>query len=215
MSKRKSNRKSRSRKKSRRRLKLRQRRLTLPVMVAIVRSLIWRQIPSLSEVVRVLAREGLLWLGPMTVSKQAVSARLAALPVQLWEQLYDQVIGQINHHREKEPAARPSPAQPRWQQQLHQEFSQMVMADAWTLEEPMRKSQENKEARCLVAGKLMMLVSAFDHVPLKAWYTTDVHANERRWADDLVAALPVNGLMICDLGFFSFPLFDDFTEQEK
>jgi hypothetical protein len=92
---------------------------------------------------------------------------LAALPVQLWEQLYDQVIGQINHHREKEPAARPSPAQPRWQQ-LHQEFSQMVVADAWTLEELMRKSQENKEARCLVAGKLMMLAKLTLVRPLSA-----------------------------------------------
>lgn len=198
-----------------RKLKLRERLLSLPVMVAIVLSLVWRQIPSLSEVVRVLAREGLLWLSPMKVSKQAVSARFEALPATLWEQMLNQVIQQINQQRRDSQAASSSLAQPQYQPQLQQRFSQLALADASTLEELMRKSQENKEASRLVAGKMMMLVSAFDHVPLQAWYTTEVHANERRWADELLAALPVNGLMIFDLGFFSFPLFDDFTEQEK
>jgi len=198
-----------------RQLKLRERRLTLPVMVAIVLSLIWRQIPSLSEVVRVLTREGRLWWGPMKVSKQAVSARFEALPARLWEQMVDQVIQQINHQRRPDQAATPSLAQPLWQPSLQQQFSQVAMADASTLEELMRQSQENKEVTSLVAGKMMLLVSAFDHVPLPAWYTIGGQANERRWADELVAARPVNGLMIFDLGFFSFPLFDQFTEPEK
>ena len=45
--------------------KLRERILTLPVMTAIVVSLVFRRIPSLSEVLRVLAREGLLWVEAM------------------------------------------------------------------------------------------------------------------------------------------------------
>ena len=40
---------------------LRQRILTLPVMVAFVLSLIWRQIGSVCEAVRVLKRQGMLW----------------------------------------------------------------------------------------------------------------------------------------------------------
>ena len=45
-------------------------------MVAFVLSLIWRQVGSVSEAVRVLGEEGLLWVGPLTVSQQAMSERL-------------------------------------------------------------------------------------------------------------------------------------------
>ena len=51
--------------------KLRARLLTLPVMIAVVLSLVYRRIPGLSEVVRVLESEGLLWVEPFKVSKQA------------------------------------------------------------------------------------------------------------------------------------------------
>ena len=57
--------------------KLRNRLLTLPAMTAIVVSLVGRQIPSLREVLRVLAAEGLLWQPVLKVSCQALSKRLA------------------------------------------------------------------------------------------------------------------------------------------
>src|SRR5262245_7117679 len=59
-----------------RQLGLRERLLTLPVMVALVLMVIWRQIPSAQEVVRLLAKEGLLWTGSLPVSQQALSERL-------------------------------------------------------------------------------------------------------------------------------------------
>jgi len=40
-------------------IRMRQRLLTLPVIVAIVVSLVWRRMPAVTEVQRVLAREGL------------------------------------------------------------------------------------------------------------------------------------------------------------
>src|SRR5438445_6210654 len=57
-------------------LGLRDRLLNLPVMVALVLSMIWRQIGSVCELVRVLGQEGFLWTGPLKVSQQAVSLRL-------------------------------------------------------------------------------------------------------------------------------------------
>ena len=59
---------------------MRDRLLTLPVMVALLVSLVYRQIAGLSEAVRVLKEEGLLWVEPLEVSKQAVSKRLMNLP---------------------------------------------------------------------------------------------------------------------------------------
>ena len=61
-------------------IRMRQRLLTLPVMVAIMVSLVWRRIPSIAEVQKVLAREGLLGMAPLRVSPQAITKRLDVLP---------------------------------------------------------------------------------------------------------------------------------------
>jgi hypothetical protein len=71
---------------------LRNRVLTLPVMMAIVVSLVYRQLPSLSEVLRMLEKEGLLWVESLKVSKQALSKRLGTLPADLFAELFEQVI---------------------------------------------------------------------------------------------------------------------------
>src|SRR5256885_14649843 len=60
---------------------MRQRILTLPVMVAIIVSLVWRRVPSIAEMQKVLAREGLLGGAPLQVSPQAITKRLDVLPV--------------------------------------------------------------------------------------------------------------------------------------
>src|SRR5262250_1332625 len=46
-------------------IRMRQRLLTLPVIVAIIVSLVWRRMPSIAEVQKVLAREGLLGVAPL------------------------------------------------------------------------------------------------------------------------------------------------------
>src|SRR5580704_9853391 len=73
-------------------LGLRERILTLPVMVAFVLSLLWRHLGSVREGVRVLNQEGLLWTGPRSVSPQAVLERLRTLPPALFEQILDEVL---------------------------------------------------------------------------------------------------------------------------
>lgn len=48
---------------------MRDRLLSLPVMVALVVSTVCRQIAGLSEAVRVLREEGLLWVEPLKVTQ--------------------------------------------------------------------------------------------------------------------------------------------------
>jgi hypothetical protein len=62
---------------------------------------------------------------------------------------------------------------------------------------------------------MMVLVEAFSHRPLWPLYTEDAAANDQRFAAAILAALPVGGLLVCDLGFFSFLWCDDFTDQQK
>jgi hypothetical protein len=54
-------------------LGLRERILSFPVMVAAVLTLLWRQVPSVCELSRVLAREDCLWAPRLKVSQQALS----------------------------------------------------------------------------------------------------------------------------------------------
>jgi len=76
-------------------LGLRDRVLSLPVMVALVLSMIWRQVRSASTLVRVLHREGLLWTAPVTVSQQALSARLRTFPADLFRRVLDDLLPQL------------------------------------------------------------------------------------------------------------------------
>src|SRR3954467_13203542 len=68
-------------------LGLRERILTLPVMMAFVLSLIWRHLGSVSEATRVLQEEGMLWASPQHVSQSAVAQPRRGLPPVLFEQV--------------------------------------------------------------------------------------------------------------------------------
>jgi len=72
-------------------IRMRQRLLTLPVMVAIIVSLVWRRVPSIAEVQKVLTREGLLGMAPLQGSSQAITKRLDVLPAVVMGQLCTEV----------------------------------------------------------------------------------------------------------------------------
>lgn len=69
-------------------MELRARILTLPVMVAFVLGMLWRQLGSVRGAVRVLHEEGLLWLSAIEeVSPQAALERMSTLPAVLFYQI--------------------------------------------------------------------------------------------------------------------------------
>jgi len=59
-----------------RQLGLRGRILNLPLMVAAVLTLLWRDVAGVTELTRMLAREGFLWCRPTTVTQQAMSIEI-------------------------------------------------------------------------------------------------------------------------------------------
>ena len=89
-------------------IRMRQRLLTLPVMVAIIVSLVWRRVPSVAEMQKVLAREGLLGVAPLWVSAQAITKRLDVLPAAVMGQLLVEVCTRLQ--------AQPPPP---WGQKTH------------------------------------------------------------------------------------------------
>lgn len=193
-----------------RRIRLRARILTLPVMVALVVSLVWRRLGSIAEVHRVLVQDGLLWVSPLQVSEQAIAKRLDTLPASALATLFTEVSARLQ--------AQPSPQLPGlagWTE-MRKQFPRVAMVDGSTLEAVRKKTQTLQAQPGLVlAGRMMVMVEAFTHRPLWQLYTEEAAANDKRFAPEILTALPEGGLLIFDLGFFSFLWFDDFTEQHK
>ena len=190
-------------------IRMRQRLLTLPVIVAIMVSLVWRRVPSIAEVQKVLAREGLLGMAPLQVSPQAITKRLDVLPAAVIGQLLAEVCARL---QAQVPPAVPHPC---WAP-ARERFSLLALVDGSTLEALRKKTQVLREREGLVlGGKMMVMVEAFSHRPVWQLYTEDAAANDKRFASEIMAALPVGGLLVFDLGFFSFLWFDDFTDQQK
>lgn len=190
-------------------LRMRQRLLTLPVMVALIVSLVWRRVPSVAEVQKVLTREGLLGMAPLQVSPQAITTRLDVLPAAVLGQLFTEVCERLQ--------AQPPPPlpHPSWAAGWAR-FPVLAIVDGSTLEALRKKTQILRQREGLVlAGKMMVMVEAFSHRPLWQLYTEDALANDKRFAAEILAALPVGGLLVFDLGFFSFLWFDDLTDQKK
>ncbi len=113
-----------------RQLKMRERILTLPLMVALVLTVLWRQVPSVRELTRLLAREDLLWCRAVKVSQQALSERLLVFPAVLFERVYKALLPELKQRWEQRQQ-RPLPRSIRV---ASAHFDQILVADGSTLE---------------------------------------------------------------------------------
>src|SRR5258708_3053999 len=113
---------------------LRERILTLPVMMAFVLSLIWRHLGSVSEATRVLREEGLLWARAQPVRPSAVEQRRRGLPPLLFERVLQEPLARL---RERWAARkRPLAAGLAW---ADRHFTAVLALDGSTLDGLLRK----------------------------------------------------------------------------
>jgi hypothetical protein len=87
-------------------LGMRERILSLPLMLAAILTLVWRQVPSTRELNRMLAREDLLWAKTTKVSQQALSQRLLTFPASMFERVLNDLLVVLNprwHQRQQRP----------------------------------------------------------------------------------------------------------------
>ena len=188
---------------------LRERALTLPVMAAFVLSLIWRQLGSVSEAVRVLRQEGLLWAAPLTVSQQAVSQRLRCLPAALFERVLLDVLPRLEARWQDRQRPVP-PALARAQRQ----FSAVLALDGSTLDGLLRKVGLLRELeRAPLAGRMAALLDVVTPLPRQVWYEADPHASDQRFWDRAVAAVPREALLLFDGGFLNYARYDELTAR--
>lgn len=187
---------------------LRDRVLTLPVMCAIVLSLVYRQVSGLSEVLRLLEQDGVFWVEAKRVTKQALSERMRTLPASLFVQMWERVLTRM-------PVSSNPEIVPQAWLPVQASFTTLAVADGSVLEALAKKLTRVRDQKFPLGGKMMALVEAWSLRPLGIWYSPDEHTNDKAWSQELLERLPVDGLLVFDLGFFSFVWFDAFTETKK
>ena len=169
-------------------LNLRDRILNLPVMCAIVLSMVSRQFPSLSVVLRELKLKGLLWVESTTVSKEALSKRLARMPSELFASLFGELLRSSAAQSTSKKV--PSLIEAEFGH-LRTHYSCIWIADGSTLERLRKTTKELQEVKgSPLAGKILLLIDALTRRPLEVFYNPEAKANEKTFIDQILAALP-------------------------
>src|ERR671932_2787786 len=190
-----------------RQLGMRNRLLSLPVMVAVVLTLIWRRVPGVCTLTRMLNRERLLWTQPTKVSQPALSERFLTFPAELFERVLTRVLAALPAR----VAQRTRPLPPLGQA-LQSRFHACYALDGTTLEALFRKLQSLREAPdASLAGHLGVVCDLFTHLPAKLWWAEDPATNDKAFIPALLAWLQPESLLVFDLGYFAFTFFDQLT----
>jgi hypothetical protein len=194
-----------------RQLGLRNRILNLPTMVALVLTMIWRRVPSVNELLRLLDREIILWAAPRKVTRAALDERFLVFPAELFERVLMDVVAQLPARL----AARTRPV-PAVLRHVGQRFAGLYVMDGTTLEALFRKLEILRDqASAPLAGHLGVLCDLGSHLPVKVAFGEDPGANDKALVPLLLDHLPAHSLTVFDLGYFSFLLFDKLTHTSR
>jgi hypothetical protein len=193
-------------------LGMRARILSLPLMLAAVLSLVWRQVPSARELNRMLARENLLWAKATQVSQQALSQRLLTFPADLFEGVLTQLLVTLDqrwHQRKK----RPLPLSVAY---AERNFKQLWIVDASTLEALFRKLKSLETSNLgKLGGRICAVVDLKTRYPVQTWFHELPYAHESNFVPNLLELVSPRTLLLLDRGFWNYSLFEQLIELDS
>lgn len=167
-----------------RQLGLRARILNLSLMMAAVLTILWRQVPSVQELTRLLARENLLWCQATKVSQQALSERFLTFPAELFERVFKDLLPLLQQNWQQR-TQRPLPDSIKF---ALKHFQGIWVADGSTLEALFRKLKSLEEVpRGQLAGKICTVIDIVTRLPVKVWFHTNPKASETNFEADLLS----------------------------
>jgi hypothetical protein len=192
-----------------RQLGLRERVLSLPVVMALLLTLLWRQVGSVCELVRMFEREGLLWTGPTRVSQQALSQRLHRFPAAIVERVLWDVMGPMQARWQER--SRPQPATVA---RAQQHFGRLLVLDGSTLDGLLRKLDVLASARAgVLAGRIGVLLDLASRLPVSIHFDPDPAAHDMSLLPPLEQQLASGDLVLFDRGFLDAGFFGRLTER--
>ena len=193
-----------------RQLGMRSRILTLPLMVAAVLTILWRQVPSVHELTRMLAREDLRWCKAVEVRQQSLSERFLVFPAELFERVLKDLLPKLKERwakREKRPLP-PSVVVARRQ------FDNIWAADGSTLEALFRKLKALRDVPVgQLAGKMCTLVDIVTRLSVEVRFSEQAQTHDTSFISELLAFVPKKTLLLLDRGFYDFKFFTALVKQ--
>jgi hypothetical protein len=173
-------------------------------MVAVVLSILWRQLGSGgTEVSKLLRTEGLLWVPKLHVTQQAISERLRTFPPILFLNTLLHILPVARTRWSMRH--RPLPPVLAW---ANERYTAVLAADGSTLDALLRKvGLLRGQKRHPLAGKMMVLLDVCSWLPLKLWLHNDAKVHDQRFWPQILKAVPEGALLLIDLGFTNFTAF--------
>jgi hypothetical protein len=193
-----------------RELGLRDRILTLPLMVAAVLTLLWRDVAGVTELNRLLESEGFLWCPQTKVSQQALSQRFLTFPAVLFERIYQEILPKLKirwSNRQKRPL-------PESVQFALSKFEKIWIADGSTLEALFRKLKSLEEVKQgLLAGKMGVVMDLVTRLPVEIWFEENPAASDTRFEERLLDLVSTETLLLLDRGFYHFQFWQQLIDK--
>lgn len=184
-----------------RQLGLRDRILNLPLMVAAVLTLLWRDVAGITELTRMLAREGFLWCSPKAVSQQAIAQRFLTFPAQLFEKVFKDLLPHLRaswHTRNSRPL-------PESVQFTLLKFEKIWIVDCSILEALFRKLDSLEDApKGQLAAKMGTVIDLISRLPVEIWFQENPKASDTKLESDILNLVKAKTLLIMDRGFYHF-----------
>ena len=193
-------------------LGMRERILGLPLMLAAVLTLVWRQVPSARELNRMLARENLLWAKAICVSQQALSQRLLTFPAEIFERVLNELLVTLEqrwHQRKMRPL-------PRSMTYASQYFERLWIVSASTLEALFRKLKSLETSNLgKLGGRICAVVDLKTRYPIQTWFDEKPYAHESNFTPNLLELIKPKTLLLLDRGFWNYSLFEQLISAQS
>jgi hypothetical protein len=184
-----------------RQLGLRARILNLPLMVAAVLTLLWPDVAGVTELTRMLAREGFLWCRPRTVTQQAMSQRFLSFPACLFEGVFKNLLPSLRtawYKRNQRPL-------PESIQLALTKFSRIWIVDSSALEALFCKLKSLEEiSRGQLGGKMATVIDLMTRLPVEVWFLENPRASDVKLEENIWQLVPTKTLLLLDRGFYHF-----------
>lgn len=190
-------------------LNMRDRILNLPLVIAAILALLWRQIPSVCELTRTLNREGALWMDPVKVSQPALSKRLLSFPAELFQQTFHSLLPALRERWFSRKRPRPEAVTC-----ALGHFEKIYAVDGSTLEALFCKLKALKDCPTgTLAGKICTVIDLATRLPEQVWYHAEALAHDTNFHSKILSMVCSGSLWIFDRGFYDFSFFDDLLER--
>ena len=194
-----------------RQLGLRGRILNLPLMVAAVLTLLWRDVAGVTELTRMLAKEGFLWCQPTQVTQQAMSQRFLIFPAQLFEGVFKNLLPTLRtawHQRNQRPL-------PESIQFALSKFSFIWIVDSSTLEALFCKLNSLEDLpKGQLAGKMATVIDLMNRLPVEIWFLENPKASDVKLEENILKLVEGKTLLLLDRGFYHFSFWLKLIERD-